>query len=39
MPEQRRLADAGAGEDAEALAAPAGHERVERAHAEPDALA
>ncbi len=36
--QQRRLADAGAGEDAEALAAAAGDERVERAHAERDAL-
>ena len=34
--QQRGLADARAGEDAEALSAPAGHETVERAHAEPD---
>ena len=32
--QQARLADAGAGEDADALAAAAGHERVEGAHAE-----
>ena len=32
--EQRRLADAGTGEDAHALAAAARHERVEGAHAE-----
>jgi hypothetical protein len=37
--EQRGLADARAREDAEPLAEPAGHETVERAHAEPDALA
>ena len=36
--QQRRLADAGAGEDAEALAAAARHQRVERADAERDAL-
>src|SRR3954468_6355449 len=36
--EQRRLADAGAGEDAEALAAPAGDDAVERADAERDAV-
>ena len=36
--QQRRLADAGAGEDAEPLAAAAGDEGVERAHAERDAL-
>ncbi len=36
--QQRRLADAGAGEDAEPLAAAARHERVERADAERDAL-
>ena len=36
--QQRRLADAGAGEDAEALAAAARDERVERAHAERHAL-
>ena len=34
MPSSDRLADAGAGEDAEPLAAPARHQRVERAHAE-----
>ena len=38
MPSKRRLADARPGEDAETLAATARHERVERAHAEPDAL-
>ena len=32
--QQHRLADAGAGEDAEPLAAAAGQERIERAHAE-----
>ena len=36
--QQRRLADAGAGEDAEALAAPARDQRVERAHAERHAV-
>ena len=36
--QQRRLADAGAGEDAEALAAAARHQRVQRAHAERHAL-
>jgi len=37
-PEQRRLADAGAREDAEPLAAAAGDERVERPYAERHAL-
>ena len=36
--QQRRLADAGAGEDAEALAAPAGHHGVQRAHAQRHAV-
>ena len=36
--QQRRLTDAGAGEDAEALAAPAGHQRIQGAHAQRDAL-
>ncbi len=37
--QERRLADARAGEDAQALAAPAGDERVEGAHAELEPLA
>src|SRR3954449_7460067 len=37
--QQRRLAHAGAGEDPQALAAPARDHPVERADAEPDALA